>query len=75
MSEGKKAILCVGYKSWLLPQNEAISIAKSLCEAVALESAFDSLSGYELCKPSNREMPQVKFLDFPAIAELELGSD
>lgn len=75
MSEGKKAILCIGYKNWLLSQSDAIAIAEILCEATVVESAYNTLSGYEVSAPSSKEMPQVKFLDFPAVAELELGSD
>lgn len=75
MSEGKRAILCIGYKSWLMPEHDAIAIAKVLCEAVSVETSFDTLSGYTIGPRIKTEMPQVKFLDFPAIAELELGSD
>lgn len=71
----KRAVLSIGYKHWLMSEHDAIAIAKIFAEAQPLDSAFDSLSGFELIKRSHKEMPQVKFLDFPAIAELELGSD
>lgn len=71
-----KAVIKIGYDSYLVSVEDALRIAEILANAVQVNADYDNACGWQLGdRVSRTNAPTVQVLSMIDLTELELGSD